>query len=187
MTALSCFWPAFLMVRTQIGNPDGEEKPNKKYYDPRACIRSAEESTVKRMEQCFKDLRCVDVLGLGAPESWQHTDILGLVKGIDNEHGRRIDFWKRLEDYHCSLICASVFGPPFSSCQGNAKERHGATPRWTSLLSSRCGRATSLPYWISCTDRRGYGFHPIVLIRLVTKECLPWRFYVTIVTPWEQN
>lgn len=57
------------MVRTQIGNPDGEEKPNKKYYDPRACIRSAEESTVKRMEQCFKDLRCVDVLGLGAPES----------------------------------------------------------------------------------------------------------------------
>lgn len=108
-------------------------------------------------------------------------------KGIENEHGRRIDFWKRLEDCHCSLICASVFGPPFSSCQGNAKERHGATPRWTSLLSSRCSRATSLPYWISCTDRRGYGFHPIVLIRLVTKECLPWRFYVTIVTPWEQN
>jgi len=73
LIALSCFWPAFVMVRTQIGNPDGEEKPNKKYYDPRACIRSAEESTVKRMEQCFKDLRCVDVLGLGAPESWQHT------------------------------------------------------------------------------------------------------------------
>ena len=34
--------------RKQIGNPEGEEKPNKKYYDPRACIRSAEESTVKR-------------------------------------------------------------------------------------------------------------------------------------------
>ena len=34
--------------RSQIGNPEGEEKPNKKYYDPRACIRSAEESTVKR-------------------------------------------------------------------------------------------------------------------------------------------
>jgi hypothetical protein len=35
-------------LRKQIGNPEGEEKPNKKYYDPRACIRSAEESTVKR-------------------------------------------------------------------------------------------------------------------------------------------
>lgn len=32
-------------------------------------------------------------------------------KGIDNEHGRRIDFWKHLEDCHCSLICASLFGP----------------------------------------------------------------------------
>eukprot|EP00438_Fugacium_kawagutii_P034900 Skav224146 [mRNA] locus=scaffold462:357613:369408:- [translate_table: standard] len=35
---------------TQIGNPDGKDKPNKKYYDPRACIRSAEESTVERMD-----------------------------------------------------------------------------------------------------------------------------------------
>eukprot|EP00435_Cladocopium_sp_Y103_P003728 s1651_g1.t1 len=35
-------------LQKQIGNPEGEEKPNKKYYDPRACIRSAEESTVKR-------------------------------------------------------------------------------------------------------------------------------------------
>jgi len=56
-------------LQTQIGNPDGEEKPNKKYYDPRACIRSAEEATVKRMEQCFQDLRCVEVLGLGPPET----------------------------------------------------------------------------------------------------------------------
>ncbi|CAK9105756.1 6-bisphosphate aldolase) [Durusdinium trenchii] len=54
-------------LQTQIGNPDGEDKPNKKYYDPRACIRSAEESTVQRMEQCFEDLRCVNVLGLGPP------------------------------------------------------------------------------------------------------------------------
>jgi len=55
-------------LQTQIGNPDGTDKPNKKYYDPRACIRSAEESTVKRMEQCFEDLRCVNVLGLGPPD-----------------------------------------------------------------------------------------------------------------------
>jgi len=56
-------------LQTQIGNPDGKDKPNKKYYDPRACIRSAEESTVKRMEQCFEDLRCVNVLGLGPPDT----------------------------------------------------------------------------------------------------------------------
>ncbi|CAL1141493.1 unnamed protein product [Cladocopium goreaui] len=56
-------------LQTQIGNPDGKDKPNKKYYDPRACIRSAEDSTVKRMEQCFEDLRCVNVLGLGPPDT----------------------------------------------------------------------------------------------------------------------
>ena len=39
--------------RTQIGNPDGADKPNKKYYDPRACIRSAEESTVERNSEPF--------------------------------------------------------------------------------------------------------------------------------------
>eukprot|EP00403_Amphidinium_massartii_P022501 CAMPEP_0178400480 /NCGR_PEP_ID=MMETSP0689_2-20121128/15811_1 /TAXON_ID=160604 /ORGANISM="Amphidinium massartii, Strain CS-259" /LENGTH=472 /DNA_ID=CAMNT_0020021277 /DNA_START=131 /DNA_END=1549 /DNA_ORIENTATION=+ len=54
-------------LQTQIGNPDGPGKPNKKYYDPRACMRSAEESTVQRLEQCFEDLRCTNVLGLGPP------------------------------------------------------------------------------------------------------------------------
>mmetsp|Transcript_26817 Transcript_26817/g.49283 ORF Transcript_26817/g.49283 Transcript_26817/m.49283 type:complete len:480 (+) Transcript_26817:97-1536(+) len=54
-------------LQTQIGNPDGESKPNKKYYDPRACMRSAEEKTVDRMEQCFEDLRCTNILGLGKP------------------------------------------------------------------------------------------------------------------------
>ena len=68
-------------LRTQIGNPDGKDKPNKKYYDPRACIRSAEESTVKRMEQCFEDLRCVNVLGLGPPDSWRQVGL------------ERSDFW----------------------------------------------------------------------------------------------
>merc|ERR1719230_738574 len=52
-------------LQTQIGNPDGEDKPNKKYYDPRQCVRSAEDSTVSRLEQCFEDLNCVSVLGLG--------------------------------------------------------------------------------------------------------------------------
>jgi len=52
-------------LNTQIGNPEGAEKPNKKYYDPRACIRSAEESTEARLQQCFEDLNAVGVLGLG--------------------------------------------------------------------------------------------------------------------------
>ena len=52
-------------LQQQIGNPEGETKPNKKYYDPRMPVRSAEESTVERLLQCFDDLNCVGVLGLG--------------------------------------------------------------------------------------------------------------------------
>ena len=36
-------------LQAQIGNPDGADKPNKKYYDPRMCLRSAEEATVERL------------------------------------------------------------------------------------------------------------------------------------------
>jgi len=53
-------------LQAQIGNPEGEAKPNKKYYDPRACLRKAEESTVDRLQKCYEDLRCVNVCGLGA-------------------------------------------------------------------------------------------------------------------------
>ena len=52
-------------LQTQIGNPDGEAKPNKKYYDPRMPVRSAEEATEARLQQCFSDLNCVSILGLG--------------------------------------------------------------------------------------------------------------------------
>ena len=66
-------------LQTQIGNPEGEEKPNKKYYDPRMSIRSAEESTAARLQQCFEDLQCVGVLGLGeAPEP---SNVLGPRRG----------------------------------------------------------------------------------------------------------
>ena len=62
-------------LQTQIGNPEGESKPNKKYYDPRMSVRSAEESTVERLKQCFEDLNCVGILGLGdAPEP---SNVLG--------------------------------------------------------------------------------------------------------------
>jgi len=52
-------------LQGQIGNPEGADKPNKKYYDPRMPIRAAEDSTVSRLMQCFDDLNCVDILGLG--------------------------------------------------------------------------------------------------------------------------
>merc|ERR1719453_1690079 len=54
-------------LQTQIGNPEGAEKPNKKYYDPRECLRSAETSIADRLQQCFEDLKSVNVLNLDAP------------------------------------------------------------------------------------------------------------------------
>jgi fructose-bisphosphate aldolase class II len=49
-------------LKTQIGNPEGEEMPNKKYYDPRKWMREAEKTFVKRMEQAFHDLNNVNTL-----------------------------------------------------------------------------------------------------------------------------
>ena len=40
----------------------GADKPNKKYYDPRMCLRSAEEATVERLGKAMEDLKCVNVL-----------------------------------------------------------------------------------------------------------------------------
>jgi len=48
-------------LQTQIGNPQGADKPNKKFYDPRMPVRSAEEFTVERLGQCFEDLNCVGI------------------------------------------------------------------------------------------------------------------------------
>ncbi len=47
-------------LQGQIGNPDGEDKPNKKFYDPRAWIRKAEESMVERLRQAFDDLNALN-------------------------------------------------------------------------------------------------------------------------------
>jgi fructose-bisphosphate aldolase class II len=46
-------------LQAQIGNPEGEDKPNKSYYDPRKWLRAGEESMVKRLEKAFEDLNCV--------------------------------------------------------------------------------------------------------------------------------
>lgn len=47
-------------LQSQIGNPDSEDGPNKKYYDPRVWLRKGEESFVKRLTQAFEELNCVD-------------------------------------------------------------------------------------------------------------------------------
>ena len=47
-------------LQAQIGNPDGEEKPNKKYYDPRVWLRAGQNSLVARLEVAFSDLNCLD-------------------------------------------------------------------------------------------------------------------------------
>ncbi len=47
-------------LQSQIGNPEGDDKPNKKYYDPRAFLRKGEESVVERLKIAFNDLNCVN-------------------------------------------------------------------------------------------------------------------------------
>lgn len=47
-------------VVTQIGNPDGDDLPNKKYYDPRKMMRQAEEYFIARLEKSFADLNCLN-------------------------------------------------------------------------------------------------------------------------------
>ena len=47
-------------LQGQIGNPEGDDKPNKKMYDPRAWLRKAEVSMVARLQQAFEDLDCVN-------------------------------------------------------------------------------------------------------------------------------
>ncbi|AWM13235.1 class II fructose-bisphosphate aldolase [Flavobacterium sp. NRK F10] len=49
-------------LRTQIGNPEGSDSPNKKYYDPRKWVREGEITFNKRLEQAFADLNNVNTL-----------------------------------------------------------------------------------------------------------------------------
>lgn len=46
-------------LQTQLGNPEGKDKPNKKFYDPRVWLRKGEENFVKRLEEGFTDLNCI--------------------------------------------------------------------------------------------------------------------------------
>ena len=47
-------------LQAQIGNPDGDDKPNKKHYDPRSWLREGEKSMIKRLKIAFEDLNCIN-------------------------------------------------------------------------------------------------------------------------------
>jgi fructose-bisphosphate aldolase class II len=47
-------------LQGQIGNPEGDDKPNKKFYDPRVWLRKGEETFVKRLKEAFEDLNCIN-------------------------------------------------------------------------------------------------------------------------------
>lgn len=49
-------------LATQIGSPDGEDSPNKKYYDPRKWVREGELTFKARLKKAFKDLNNVNTL-----------------------------------------------------------------------------------------------------------------------------
>jgi len=62
------FWEGILLnykknegyLQDQLGNPEGADKPNKKYYDPRVWLRKGEENFIKRLEIAFDDLNCIN-------------------------------------------------------------------------------------------------------------------------------
>jgi len=49
-------------LKSQIGNPEGEGVPNKKYYDPRNWLRQGELTFKARLKQAFEDLNNIDTL-----------------------------------------------------------------------------------------------------------------------------
>lgn len=61
------FWEGILQnykkseayLQGQLGNPEGADRPNKKYYDPRVWLRKGEETFSKRLEVAFEDLNCI--------------------------------------------------------------------------------------------------------------------------------
>jgi len=49
-------------LQGQIGNPDGDDSPNKKHYDPRVWLRKGQEGMIERLQQAFADLNSVNSL-----------------------------------------------------------------------------------------------------------------------------
>ena len=49
-------------ISTQIGNPEGDDIPNKKFYDPRVWLREGEDTFKNRLKKAFEDLNNIDTL-----------------------------------------------------------------------------------------------------------------------------
>jgi fructose-bisphosphate aldolase class II len=49
-------------LQSQIGNPNGADEPNKKYYDPRVWLRKGETAFIERLKKAFEDLNNVNTL-----------------------------------------------------------------------------------------------------------------------------
>jgi fructose-bisphosphate aldolase class II len=49
-------------LKSQIGNPEGADLPNKKYYDPRKWLRESELTLINRLEKSFEDLNNINTL-----------------------------------------------------------------------------------------------------------------------------
>lgn len=47
-------------LQGQIGNPEGDDKPNKKFYDPRVWLRKGQESMIERLKIAYNDLNCIN-------------------------------------------------------------------------------------------------------------------------------
>ncbi|MEQ9229749.1 MAG: class II fructose-bisphosphate aldolase [Cyclobacteriaceae bacterium] len=47
-------------LQAQIGNPEGDDKPNKKFYDPRVWLSESEKSAMIRLKSAFEDLNCLN-------------------------------------------------------------------------------------------------------------------------------
>lgn len=49
-------------IMTQVGNPDGEDKPNKKYFDPRVWVREGEKTMTTRVKEALSDFNTANQL-----------------------------------------------------------------------------------------------------------------------------
>ncbi|VAY88039.1 Fructose-bisphosphate aldolase class II [hydrothermal vent metagenome] len=47
-------------LQKQIGNPTGDDKPNKNYYDPRVWLRAGQKSLINRIKLSFENLNCIN-------------------------------------------------------------------------------------------------------------------------------
>ena len=47
-------------LQSQIGNPEGQDIPNKKYYDPRKWLRQGELTFISRLKRSFEDLNNIN-------------------------------------------------------------------------------------------------------------------------------